>query len=228
MSTTATKRGCGYRQRGGIYAECRVAEDGRPIEYYLLDPAHPIGGICKVGVSLVRGKKGDVAHILDWVGKTHYPYPVDFIEEARAMGVSRRIPKNFDFAALDERSRLILVHEKVPSEISSTHLSQTLNQLLKARERHCRGYLFSNDDAHLTDMAHACSGDHWNVGTDDDQFMIQMWPLPHEGIEFAAAAFLAVPVSHVVGIASPVASDRAAFDSIEAALVDIPFEVVAK
>jgi len=49
---------------------------------------------------------------VDFVGESHYPWPSDFIEEARAIGVSRKLPRTTEFFKLTEGSTLILIHPK--------------------------------------------------------------------------------------------------------------------
>jgi len=108
-------RKCGRRIYGGIYVTLGTDDRGLlTIEDTLIDPPVPIDaqkiGLSPIGVALIE--RGGVYHLLDWVGETHYPQPVDFIEEARRYGVSRRVPKTLDFAKLTHESRLIVVHPK--------------------------------------------------------------------------------------------------------------------
>jgi hypothetical protein len=52
-------------------------------------------------------------HVLIWVGEEHYPQVVDFIEEARRFGISRRIRANFPFEKLTAgKSQMVLLHPK--------------------------------------------------------------------------------------------------------------------
>jgi hypothetical protein len=53
-----------------------------------------------------------VHHIADHIGTSHYPHPIDDIEEVRAVGSSRRIPSNFPFHLLTKESRHFRCHEK--------------------------------------------------------------------------------------------------------------------
>lgn len=104
-------RGCGQRQRGGIYLECGLSPNGKPIEHFLMDPPTPIPddvAIPKQGIGWVH--RDGVWHVLDHVGAVHYPNVADFIEEARLYGISRRVPRTTLFRRLTKDSRLLLVH----------------------------------------------------------------------------------------------------------------------
>jgi len=106
-------RGCGTRQEGGVYAECRLSPFGRPLEDFLFDPPRPVDpdalGLSEIGVLPVRDQDG-TTHLMDWIGRKHYPTPADFIEEVRRFGMSRRLPRSLDFRLLTPRSKMLLVH----------------------------------------------------------------------------------------------------------------------
>lgn len=53
-----------------------------------------------------------VTHIADHIGTSHYPHPIDDIEEVRAIGSSRRIPSSFPFHLLTKDSRHFRCHDK--------------------------------------------------------------------------------------------------------------------
>lgn len=117
------KRGCGAsRVAGAIYAEAGLS-GGAPIESFLVEP--PIVtdldalGVSPIGVTLVPGDLGaalDCCDVLDWVGSEHYPNVADFVEEARRMGVSRRLSSKLDYSKLGPESRLLLVHARAHVE----------------------------------------------------------------------------------------------------------------
>lgn len=55
----------------------------------------------------------ELFHAVIWVGAEFYPSLVDFVEEVKAKGASRRIPSNFDFSKLTPgASRMIFIHPK--------------------------------------------------------------------------------------------------------------------
>lgn len=116
MKKVTGKRGCGVREPGGIYAELGLDEEGRPVEDFLIDPPIPVKTFCddypfKVSAQGITNLPG-TSMFFDWVGLTHYPNVMDFIHEIKTMGLSRRIPKTFDFSLLDEEARLVLVHPR--------------------------------------------------------------------------------------------------------------------
>lgn len=116
----AVQRGCGVRQKGGVYWEVPLGRGGAALEDFLLDPPVQLDvealGLAAVGVlpyDIPDVHTGDaVTHFLDWVGGKFYPAPADFLEEARRFGLSRRVPRTVDFSRLSPRSRLILVHAR--------------------------------------------------------------------------------------------------------------------
>ncbi len=87
------KRGCGVRQKGGLYAECAISPSGKPIEEFLFDPPIivPAGfAVPTRGVVLVE--RAGIWHVVDRVGNEFYPSPADMAEEIKRFGLSRRIP----------------------------------------------------------------------------------------------------------------------------------------
>lgn len=116
LVTSGGRRGCGYRQPGGAYVAVPLGPGGRPIEGFLIDPPHVLGeedrgklGLCARGVKLID--RDGVTHVYDIVGREHYPTVRDFVDEARRMGVSRRVAARLDFARITRDSRLVLLHE---------------------------------------------------------------------------------------------------------------------
>ncbi len=105
-------RGCGHREKGGVYFECNTGPGGAPIEEFLVDPPQQVDTrlLCKAGIKLVN--TDGVWHILDWIGHGFYPNVADFIEEARRFGVSRRLRANLDFSKITPESRLLCVHAR--------------------------------------------------------------------------------------------------------------------
>jgi hypothetical protein len=111
--TSGARRGCGYRQPGGAYFAVPLGPGGRPVEDFLIDPPVVIDeparlGLASVGVALIE--RDNVHHVIDLVGREHYPTVASFVDEARRMGVSRRAPRTIDFARITPASRLLLAH----------------------------------------------------------------------------------------------------------------------
>lgn len=108
MPALTTERGCGRRVAGGLYLVVPIGPNGRPIEDFLLCP--PIRPQFDLPV---QGQlpfwKDETLHLVDWIGETYYPHVTDWIEEARVLGISRRI--SLDLAQRDagnETARSIL------------------------------------------------------------------------------------------------------------------------
>ena len=110
--TSGGRRGCGYREPGGAYLAVPLGPGGRPIEEFLIDPPTIVDraklGLHAVGITLLE--RDSVTHVLDIVGREHYPTVAAFIDEARTMGISRRASANTDFARITSESRLLLLH----------------------------------------------------------------------------------------------------------------------
>lgn len=115
--TSGGKRGCGERQKGAAYLAIPLVPGGSPIEHFLIDPPIVIDpeelGISPIGISLLphpAADGGEVTHVYDIVGREHYPTVAEFVEEARRMGISRRIAATSDFSKITADSRLLLLH----------------------------------------------------------------------------------------------------------------------
>jgi hypothetical protein len=65
-------------------------------------------GLTSVGTTMTE--RAGITHVLDIVGREHYPTVRAFIDEARRMGISRRISRNSDFSKITPASRLLLLH----------------------------------------------------------------------------------------------------------------------
>ncbi len=119
-------RGCGDREPGGVYVESGLSSKGRPLEEFLVDPPLPVPD----GLDLVNKPQiwqrmlpsGEpvldvdglpIFDLLIWVGAEFYPYCVDYLEETRRFGASRRLNPNLDLSLLSKSSRMILAHPLV-------------------------------------------------------------------------------------------------------------------
>jgi hypothetical protein len=83
------------------------------VEEFLIDPPVVIEdagrlGLTSVGVAVFE--REGVTHVVDIVGREHYPTVAEFVDEARRLGVSRRAPRTIDFARITAQSRLLLAH----------------------------------------------------------------------------------------------------------------------
>lgn len=145
------RRGCGYRKVGGLYI-C-----GEYIEVPCDRLPYPIGAcpVCGEGIHFTRGyrkinplklfgehrpcsdvfpdcfmcePKEDPAFLMT-VGERYYPKPDDFVQEARSMGLSKRvpaIPKELELG----KTVIYLTHPKA-IEIKTSPLEQELDLLLQ-------------------------------------------------------------------------------------------------
>ncbi len=102
------ERGCGTRKAGGLYLCCGMSPDGQPIEHFLIDPVVPVDMKPFRAPQLVE--KEGVTHVLIYIGKEFYASVPAFIDEARSMGISRRIPRSFPIEKLSSGSRMMMVH----------------------------------------------------------------------------------------------------------------------
>lgn len=115
----AVERGCGRRQKGGIYAELGLSPYGRPVEDFLMDPPVDVEGLDIAAQGVTWIERDGAWHLIDWIGSSHYLNIADFVEEIRKYGLSRRLPQNIDFTRLTMDSRLITVHSRAIIEDES-------------------------------------------------------------------------------------------------------------
>lgn len=114
-----SERACGTRVQDGIYIEVPTRPYGRPLGDFLVDPPTNIADwkISSRGMHFFQrpdDQTGEmVYHLLDVVGRKYYPNVADFIEEAKVLGISRRVQSTINFAKLDPiKSRLLIAHRK--------------------------------------------------------------------------------------------------------------------
>lgn len=128
----------------------------------VLDPPVEIDvermGLQTVGVKMVN--VGGVNHILDWVGETHYPNVADFVEEAKAVGLSRRMPSTLPFGSLTEESRLLLVHRKAILTEGRRSIPLLCPQFERTRRQHsdsetCSRFWYSDIVGRVEHVAHS-------------------------------------------------------------------------
>lgn len=115
--TPSTRRMCGdSRTTESLYLESGTSPQGNPVEDYLWDypwrlPSERDFPLPKQGVKIVE--VGSAWHVLDWVGEGFYPDPAAFVEEVRALGLSRKIsPLTPNLDKLTPESQWWGVHAK--------------------------------------------------------------------------------------------------------------------
>jgi hypothetical protein len=119
-------RGCGDREPGGVYIESGLSSKGRPLEEFLVDPPLQIPeGLDLInkpqiwqrmlpsGEPALDGDELPIYDLMIWVGAEFYPFCVDYLEETRRFGASRRLNPNLDLSLLSTSSRMILAHPLV-------------------------------------------------------------------------------------------------------------------
>ena len=105
-------RGCGRRSENSLYLCVSESPLGEDVTYFLVDPAKAWTGGPFRAPMVFEDRRG-THHLLMWIGGTYYPYVPDFVEEARRLGVSKKVPVNYDFSKLTPgRSQLLLVHPR--------------------------------------------------------------------------------------------------------------------
>lgn len=119
------ERGCGDREAGGLYIESGAGPWGLPFEAFLLDPPRLVPeGLDLVNKARIMPREwltgrievdefGRTIHdLFIHIGAKFYPWGPDFLQEARRLGVSRRIPATLDLKRLNRASRIWLAHAK--------------------------------------------------------------------------------------------------------------------
>jgi len=164
------QRGCGFRRQNGLYVCVDSSPLGYPIEYFIQDPAIPWKGAKVLRAPMLIEDRHGINHLALGIGAKYYPYPADFLEECRVLGVSKQIPRNFPFGKLTYgKSKLILIHPRaIPLfEYKTRHFC-----LAKRKERAKPGQpsrLVSRDEiehelVESRGLKHECLGATYSLG----------------------------------------------------------------
>jgi hypothetical protein len=199
---------CGSgRKAGELYLESGQVIGGSEIQHFLVDLPERIDpdvwGISAIGITTFQDDL-NVTHVLDWVGESHYPEVADFIEEAKRMGVSRKVSSTAPITNLTRESRLYLMHPRA----AVTNADQLTPADLPDFSCPCgKGHR----------SAQGCLGLAWhasaNLGADQRQlsggqsYRVRT-PLPGTP-EFGLAIFMIVPITALTVIAHPDAQVQA-------------------
>lgn len=108
-------RNCGSKRiENGLYICVESSPFGMPVEYFLLDPVRPVDiEPFRTPIILERKDGSGINDIMVYIGKQFYPFIPDYIEEAKVLGISRRIPRDFPIERLTPyKSRMFFVHER--------------------------------------------------------------------------------------------------------------------
>lgn len=196
QSSTGGSRGCGSRVKGGIYLCTGLSEHGSPLEAFLIDPVVPFdsapGESFRTPILRENPYMTDVVDAYVWVGESFYPSLVDYVEETRCKGASRRVSPLLDLSKLTPgKSRMIFIHPKAYTES------------LMVPTQGCP----KNLEKHGTEIP--CIGAHWHyaaaLGSTTDPLGMGVigdlsYALP-EQVEAPAdcrpGLFLALPITHI-------------------------------
>lgn len=118
-------RGCGDREAGGLYVESGAGPWGVPFEEFFLDPPRPLPpGLDLVNKPRIMPREWltgnlevdefgrTISDLFIHIGAKFYPWGPDFLQEARHLGVSRRLPATLNLKLLNRSSRMWLAHSK--------------------------------------------------------------------------------------------------------------------
>lgn len=150
-------RGCGKRVAGGLYLCVGLSAGGRPLEEFVIDPPRPWATGSFRSPILVPNPKNGATDAIMWIGAESYPYAPDFLEEARVMGISKRIPRTFPVGRLTPyASKIILVHPKAFPMIDA---ETPLFYQLESRKGGCR----CDHPLHVYSTEEHCTFTLWNL-----------------------------------------------------------------
>lgn len=197
-ASTGGTRGCGSRVKGGIYLCTGLSEHGSPLEAFLIDPVVPFdaapGESFRTPILRENPYMEGVVDAYVWVGESFYPSLVDYVEETRHKGASRRVSPLLDLTKLTPgKSRMIFIHPKAYTE----HLEIPVNGCPKSIPEHgtenstpCIGAQWQYAESLgslMADSAHARIGD-------------VTYPLPEQKeapADCRPGLFLALPITHI-------------------------------
>jgi hypothetical protein len=219
MLTKACVRGCGTRKAGHCYICCGSSVNGRPIEYFILDPMIPYSWEWQRGYKLFE--KDGITHVFIFIGESFYKSLWDYVEETRLYGASRRVSDNFPFERLTAgQSKMVFLHRKgIPKFEFVLDREAPLQdcKIVDEYKEHWAGYhpkdetvcTFSHKDLSL--FLH--NPKDIELADDARCFQVNMPSFSYEGISpqwvsvdqslirkddnWQIGAFLALPISHI-------------------------------
>lgn len=120
VAALAVRRRCGTRHERSVYIEAgpsRTVAGLDTLSACLFDPPLTLNDVgapnwYEPHRTPITFRHDGVTHFAVWVGESYYPCVHDFIEEVRAANASRKLPPNFDFANVTERSRMFFIHPR--------------------------------------------------------------------------------------------------------------------
>jgi hypothetical protein len=118
LTSAGVVRGSGVRRKvGRLYIEVGLEQLGMPLGAYILDPVFPVHEAAfqrfDQGEPTMVRDTDRVWHVVDVVSQEQYPFATDFLEEARAKGISRHIPRSLGLELLTPgRSTILFLHRR--------------------------------------------------------------------------------------------------------------------
>jgi hypothetical protein len=135
------ERGCGQRAENGLYLTVGTSPLGVPIETYLVDPVIEWKGPRTLRAPMFIEDKKGTTHLILGIGLTYYPFVSDYVEEARRLGVSKRVPRNIKVERLSSESKFLLMHPRAIPYFEYETDTTCPKQNKKIHE--CIGFLWS-------------------------------------------------------------------------------------
>jgi len=184
-------RGCGSRKPGGVYICSELKPGGLPLEIFIIDPPIPYEADKPFRVPIII-ERGGTNHLLFWVGKEHYPFTSDFIEEARLFGASKRVLANFPIEKLANSSMMFFVHPE--AIIENYQRLPPPEYCPKDKTKH-----LSNDEyciGHVYQVATA-SDDDGTRRIGDTTYQVYPTEVIPERLTFKPGIFLRLPITDI-------------------------------
>lgn len=146
------ERGCGEREENGLYVCTTTSPFGMPLEHFLVDPVRNWEGGQLRAPMLIQDRSG-TSHILLGIGEKYYPTVPSFVEEAKVLGVSKRVPNDFDLSPLTPgKSKLLLTHPRAIPKFPYVIMDVKCPRSVCDCKWHCRP---------VTESKHDCIGALW-------------------------------------------------------------------
>jgi len=183
-----------------VYLCTGLSENGIPINAFLIDPVKMMDVDCfRAPIVIPDTVDPELLHIAIWIGREHYASPIDYVEEVKRLGASRRIPENFDFSVLTPgKSRMMFIHPLAFTEL--------------IHEADCPVEGFHPNEGHGETVA--CLGAHWRYAKSLGSIVADgpvgtvgsvgqcLYPLEQSQIEvdpkdFSPGIFFQLPVTHI-------------------------------
>lgn len=195
-TSTGGSRGCGSRVKGGIYLCTGLSAHGSPLEAFLVDPVVPFdaapGESFRTPILRENPYANGVMDAYVWVGESFYPSLVDYVEETRQKGASRRVSPLLDLSKLTPgKSRMIFIHPKAFTE----HLQIPANGCPKDIEGHGNDVPCIGAQWHYAKSLGSMVEDSGAAKIGDVVYHLpEQYPAP---IDCKPGLFLALPITHI-------------------------------